>query len=219
MRSIRALGVWLIVVVFGLPLPGRGDDLSKADLSGDWYVLVRFKDSTSEDKSIEKFKDFAWSIEQTQNSLTWEWYPYVVFGDEAEQFRRHAMMNFLHWEPSEDQWKKLERSLAVSSRAMQRKRMKGSLADGFRSLPPLASGGFNTLTFSRHWDVRYSPDNVKVTIVDSLSGSGGLEGMDEATVYTIDERVSPTELRGSYREGTKSGHFRMLKSHERKVVK
>lgn len=216
---MRALGIGLLGAVSLLPIQARGYDFSKADLSGDWYVLVRFKDSTSEDKSIEKFKDFAWSIEQTPNTLTWEWYPYVVFDDDTEQIRRHAMMNFLHWTPTEDQWKALELSLPVSARAMQRKRMKGNPSEGFRSLPPLASGGFNTLTFSRQWEVRYSPEKVNVVIVDSLSGSGGLEGMDEAIVYTIDQRVSPTELRGTYREGTKSGRFRMVKSHERKVVK
>jgi hypothetical protein len=102
---------------------------------------------------------------------------------------------------------------------MQRKRMKGSLKEGYKSLPPLGTGGFNTMTFTREWKVIYVPEMVKITIIDSLSGSGGLEGMDEATFYEITERAGDGELRGTYREGTKSGTFRMVRSREHQVVK
>ena len=43
--------------------------------------------------------------------------------------------------------------------------------------------------------------------------------MDEAIEYEITERVGDGELRGSYREGTRSGSFRMVRSQERQVVK
>jgi hypothetical protein len=223
MRRARTLWILLpFLALGGLVLGGpvrAGDDLSEADLSGAWYVMVRYKDSRSEDKTIEKFKDFAWSIEQTENTLTWEHYPYVVFGEEAEQFRRHAMMNHEHWEPDESQWEMLKTSLPVSSRAMQRKRMKGNLEEGFKSLPPLSTGGFNTMTFTREWHVKHGPEKVQITIIDSLTGTGGLEGMDEAIHYEITERAGDRELRGTYREAAKSGTFRMVKSREHQVVK
>jgi hypothetical protein len=222
MRSPRIATSWLVLALLSLVLgsPARGEeDFSTADLSGSWYVLVRFKDSKSEDKTIEKFKDFAWTIEQTANTLTWEHYPYVVFSDEAEQVRRHAMMSHEHWAPDEDQWTMLKTSLPVSARAMSRKRMKGNLEEGFKSLPPLTSGGFNTMTFTRAWKVKHEPTKVQITIIDSLTGTEGLEGMDESISYQITERVGDGELRGTYREGTKSGTFRMVKSQEHKLVK
>jgi hypothetical protein len=129
------------------------------------------------------------------------------------------MMNHKHWEPDEAQWEVIRTSLPVSARAMSRKRMKGSPEEGFKSLPPLTSGGFNTMTFSREWDVQYKPEKVQITVVDSLSGSHGLEGMDEAIQYEITERVDDGELRGTYRESTKSGTFRMVKSQAHQVVK
>jgi hypothetical protein len=224
MRIPRNTTPWLIlpllVLVLGLGAPVRAEeDFATLDLSGSWYVLLRFKDSKSADKTIEKFKDFAWAVEQTAQTLTWEYYPYVVFDEEAEQFRRHAMMNHKHWEPDAGQWKVIKDALPVSARAMSRKRMKGNLEAGFRSLPPLTSGGFNTMTFSRVWDVQYKPEKVQITIVDSLSGSHGLEGMDEAILYAITERVDDGEFRGTYTESTKSGTFRMVKSKAHQVVK
>ena len=39
-------------------------NLSQVDLSGHWYVLIHYKDDRSEDPSITKFKDLAWSIDQ-----------------------------------------------------------------------------------------------------------------------------------------------------------
>jgi hypothetical protein len=218
MRTSTALIGLALLFLLVAARPAHAD-LSHADLSGDWYVLLRWKDSKSEDKSIEKFKDFAWSVEQTPNTITWEHYPYVVFGDEAEQFRRHAMMNHEHWEPDAAQWEMLKSSLPVSARAMSRKRLKGSVSEGYKSLPPLKSGGFNTMTFTREWHVTHSAESVQIIVIDSLSGSGGLEGMDEATRYVIIEQVGDGEFRGSYKEGTKSGTFRMVKSAEHKVVK
>ena len=196
-----------------------GQDLRKLDLSGDWYVLVHYKDDRSEDKSITKFKDFAWSIEQTANTMTWEQYPYVMFDEDTELNRRHAMREHLAWQPEGSRLAALRRTVDVSSRAMTRKRMTGSVGEGFKSLPPLASGGFNTMTFTRNWDVRFEPQQIKIVVTDSLSGGGGLEGMEESIVYSVKEIADDGELRGSYDEENKHGSFRMLRSAERRVVK
>ncbi len=194
-------------------------DLTKVDLNGSWYVLIHYKDEQSEDKSITKFKDFVWTIEQTANTLTWEHYPYVLFPEDAELIRRQAMRGHTAWEPDESQWTHLKSAIDVSSRALTRKRMTGSVAQGWKSLAPLGSGGLNTMSFSRNWDVGFKPDKVSIVIVDSLSGATGLGGIEEATTYEIRERTSPGEFRGTYEEGSKRGTFRMVRSAERRVVK
>ena len=82
-------------------------DFKQLDLSGEWYVLIHYKDQRSEHKSITKFKDFAWSIRQTPGLLVWESYPYVLFSDELELIRRHAMLEHLPWEPDETLWQQI----------------------------------------------------------------------------------------------------------------
>jgi hypothetical protein len=215
------------LVLAALALPGARvraedappSDLSRADLSGSWYVLIHYKDAQSEDKSITKFKDFAWTIEQTANTLTWEHYPYVMFPEDAELVRRQAMRGHTTWEPDAAQWAQLKTVLDVSSRALTRKRLTGSVAEGWKSLAPLGSGGLNTMSFARNWDVSMKPDKISIVIVDSLSGASGLGGIEEATTYEIRERVADGELRGTYEEGSKRGTFRMVRSAERRVVK
>ena len=197
---------------------GAGHDFRRLDLSGEWYVLIHYKDDRSQDKSITKFKDFAWSIQQTPGRLIWEAYPYVLFSDELELIRRHAMLEHLPWEPDEGVWKRIREKIDVSSRAMTKKRLRGSVQEGFRS-KPLRAAGMGTLTFSRDWDVTFSESQIRIQVVDSLSGTQGLAGMEEATVFEIRERVAPDQLRGQWREGSRQGSFRMVRARERKVVK
>jgi hypothetical protein len=197
----------------------EGTDLSNADLSGDWYVLIHYKDDRSEDKSIVKFKDFAWSIQQREKTITWEHYPYVVFDDETELVRRAAMTKHQNWEPDAALWEKIRASLEVSSRAADRKRLTGSTNEGFKSLAPIATGGLNTMSFTRNWDVSFKPQNVRIVITDALSGGAGLSGMEESILYEIREKVSDDEYRGFWDGNTKRGPFRMVRSAERKVVK
>jgi hypothetical protein len=197
----------------------EGADFSDADLSGDWYVLIHYKDDRSEDKSIVKFKDFAWSIEQRDKTMTWEHYPYVVFDDETELVRRAAMTKHKNWEPDDGLWAKIRKSLEVSSRAADRKRLTGSTGEGFKSLAPITTGGLNTMSFTRNWDVSFHPENVRIVITDALSGGAGLSGMEESILYEIREKVSQDEYRGFWDGNTKRGQFRMVRSAERKVVK
>jgi hypothetical protein len=97
--------------------------------------------------------------------------------------------------------------------------MTWSVEKGWKSLAPLGSGGLNTMSFTRNWDVGFKPDKISIVIVDSLSGATGLGGIEESTTFEVTQRVSPGELRGTYEEGTKRGTFRMVRSAERRVVK
>ena len=220
-------GLLALIAIAALMLPPVSEsaaaeqaDLSKLDLSGDWYVLIHYKSDRSEDRSITKFKDLAWTIEQSPNTLTWEEYPYVMFDENTELIRRHAMVEHLPWEPEDSVLSGLRSQVDVSSRAMKRKRMKGSFEKGFRSLPPLMSGGLNMMTFTRTWTVVFAPEKVRVQVVDSLaSDSEAIGEIEGATVFEITEKVDDDEYRGRYSADSRRGTFRMLRSSERRVVK
>lgn len=187
------------------------------DLSGDWYVLTYYRDLRDEDTLTERFKDFAWSIEQRDDEMRWRVYPYVVFGDALEEVRKAHMRAAERWEPDLGTLAGLRQELRVSPRAAQSERLVGSRAEGFRSLETGASGP-NTLTFARDWSVRFEPGVVRVEIQDRLGGHLGFDDMSETTRYEIQEQVGPGELRGAYREGAVQGTFRMLRARARRVV-
>jgi hypothetical protein len=213
------LGIPLLLLLVAATGANEAElDFRQLDLSGEWYVLIHYKDQRSEDKSITKFKDFAWSIRQTPGLLVWESFPYVLFSDELELIRRHAMIEHLPWEPDETVWKQIRDTLDVSSRAMTKKRLRGSVPEGFKSKPPRA-GGIGTLTFSRDWDVSFSEAEIRIQVIDSLSGTQGLAGMEEATVFEIREQVAPDELRGRWQESSRQGTFRMVRARQRRLVR
>lgn len=188
------------------------------DLSGDWYVLIHYKDDDSKDKSITKFKDIVWSVQQTPNTMTWEEYPFVVFPANVELYRRNAMQKHLPWEPDDRGWERIRQAVEVSSSAMIRKRLTGNPEEGYRSLAPLEVGGFNQMTFTKNWRVRFEKARIRIEVVDSL-GALGFEGMEGATVYEVTERVGADELRGRYDRETLHGTFRMVRAKERRVVR
>jgi hypothetical protein len=225
MRLLRSLGAVSSLLLAGSLAWASGEkgeaspaDLSGVDLSGEWYVLIHFKDDDSTDKSIVKFRDHAWSIEQTANTITWEEYPFLVFPEEQKLQRRHAMIEHLAWEPNARWWARLRESIEVSSRAMKRKRLTGAAKEGFASLPPLDTGGFKTMTYTENWRVQFEEKRIRIEIIDSLGGVG-FEGMEGATVYQITERAASDEFRGRFDRDTWHGTFRMVRAKERKVVK
>ncbi len=218
LRGLFGRFVVALALVLG-PQATAKADLRETELSGEWYVLIHYKVAGAADESITKFKDFAWSFKQSEKRLLVEQFPYVLFSEGTEEVRRHAMMEHLPWEPDAATWKKLRESVDVSSRAMTSKRLEGSVAEGFRSEPQLATGGTNTLTFSRSWEISFAPEKIRIVIVDSLTGGLGLDRLDEATVYELDESPNGDELRGRWREGRKSGTVRMVRARARRVLK
>jgi hypothetical protein len=218
-RELRGLRLGIALLAC-LAASGEGSSepgLSAVDLSGDWYVLVHYKDEDSVDKSVARFRDFVWSIEQTRNSMAIEEYPNVIFSEDQELYRKAAMQEDVAWEPDPATWARIREELRVKSSATTRKRLTGGAEEGYSSLPALGTGGFRTMTFESAWRVTFKREAIRIEIVDSLSG-GGLEGMEGSTVFDVLERPRDDELRGRYTRDTFHGTFRMVRSKGRRVV-
>src|SRR5215475_2861255 len=126
-----------LVLAVALSLAGashaRAEDLSKLDLTGEWYVLVHYKDASSEDKSITNFKDYGWSIKQDAKGIEVEEFPYVLFDEGTEEIRRAAMRGHTPWQPEGTVLDVLKQHLDVSSRAARKKSLAGDVASGMKS--------------------------------------------------------------------------------------
>jgi len=219
---MRSYGLIVLAACALLAAPrlALAEDLAKLDLSGEWYMLIHYKDAKSEDKSLTKFKDFAWSIRQSPTKLEIDEYPYVLFDEGTEEIRRADMRGHKPWQPEGLVLDQLLLHVDVSTRAMRSKTLEGSTEAGMKSETTADASGAGTMSFVRNWDVTWSPALVRVSIVDSLSGgSAMLGGMEEASIFEIKEQPSPGELRGTWSEGDKSGSLRMIRAKERRVLK
>jgi len=209
-----AVALWLAGT-----LPAGAEDLSKLDLSGEWYVLVHYKDASSEDKSITNFKDYGWSIQQDAKGMLVEEFPYVMFDEGTEEVRRAAMRGHTPWKPEGTVLDVLKQHLDVSSRAARKKQLSGDFGSGMKS-GESGPGKAGTVNFTRDWQITWAPATVKIKITDSLGGGSSMLGeMEEASVYEIQARPAPDELTGTWSEGDKSGTLRMIRAKERRVVK
>lgn len=210
----------LAIAVFLVGRAARAEDLSKLDLTGEWYVLIHYKDSRSEDKSLTNFKDFGWSIQQEPTKLSVEEFPYVLFDEGTEEVRRSAMRGHTPWQPEGVVLEHLREHVDVSSRAARKKQLAGDFASGMKSGADTAGVKTGNMSFTRNWDVTWSPASVRIKIVDSLGGGGAMLGdMEEASLYEVTGRPSADELTGTWSEGEKSGSLRLIRAKERRVVK
>jgi len=209
----------LVTAVFLAAQLARAGDLSKLDLTGEWYVLVTYKDTRSENKDLIHFKDYGWSIQQEPSRLIVEEFPYVLFDEGTEGVRKAAMRGHTGWAPEGVILDNLREHVDVSSRAARKKQLSGDLASGMKSGADVGAKTGN-MSFSRNWEVTWSPAKVRIQILDSLGGGNAMLGdMEEASVYEVTAQPSPGELTGTWAEGDKSGTLRLIRAKERRVVK
>ena len=207
----------VLALLLGTWVPSAGAaDLANVDLTGHWYILIHYKDDRSEDKSITKFRDTVWSIEQDDRKVKITSYPYVFFSEADELVRRNNMMNHIAWMPDDRVWGEIREYIRVSDRGAKVKTLRGSRSESFESNPDSGGFGLNILTFSQNWKLSFAPEVIRMEITDSLSGSGGLAGMDETIVYQFLERVSADEFRGRYDDATRHGKLWMVRAKQRR---
>ena len=84
---------------------------------------------SSEDKSITKFKDLAWSSARSRRKLEIDEYPYVIFDEGTEEIRApHERTQA--WQPEGLVLDALREHVDVSTRAMRSKTLDGSIDGG-----------------------------------------------------------------------------------------
>ena len=215
MRNLPSLLV-VVLVLWAWAPSASAEDLANVDLTGVWYILVHYKDDRSEDKSITKFRDTVWSIEQDEHKVKIVSYPYVFFSEADELVRRNNMMNHIAWVPDDRVWGEIREFVRVSDRGAKVKTLRGSRSESFQSNPDSGGVGVNTLTFSQNWKLSFAPEVIRMEITDSLSGSGGLAAIDETLVYQFIERVAADEFRGKYDDATRHGELWMVRSKQRR---
>jgi len=218
LNSIAVVAAVLVLVSPGA-LRAEEFDFRTLDLAGAWYVRIDYRDARSEDESVHKFKDWGWQIESTDKGLSVDEFPYVLFDDTVEAVRKQAMREHTGWAPEGRVLERLREGMRVSSRAATRKRLRGSVEEGFRTPSAAGGGGAMTLTFTRDWQLTFREGGLRIEIVDSLSGDSDLLGdTEEKIVFDIDQRVSEDELRGKYKEGPKAGTVTLVRSDRLEMV-
>jgi hypothetical protein len=184
------------------------------DLSGNWYVLVHYKDEVSGKPDAMRWEDRIWIFQKSGESLEWKEYPIVVFDDDEGRFERtkgRYSRVVAAWEPSPGQQANIQAGLHINTRGSKTKTLTGSDAAGWKSVPAPQAQAANVVTYSETWAVKDAASKPVFLRNESL-GSGVLEALEGGTIYKT-ESVSDGELRGTFeRDGNRKGTFRMVKT-------
>ncbi len=186
------------------------------DLAGTWYVLIHYRDDTTQDPAQLRWDERVWVFERAGAELRWTEYPIVVFEDDTGRFTREdgRYQRVLGaFEPNEGQKAAITRGLEVNPRGAKKKSLRGSDASGWSSGKSGGSASASIVTYSEVWSVRGLPA-APVFTRDDVLGAATMESMEGRTQLSTEAIDSGGDLlRGRFeRDGTRHGTFRMQRA-------
>lgn len=213
-RRLLAMAMLPLVVASGvIASTARAGDL---DLAGTWYVLIHYRDDTTQDPQQMRWDERVWVFERTGSELRWNEYPIVVFDDDTGRFTREDgryQRVIGAFEPSESQRVDIADGLQVNPRGAKKKSLRGSDAAGWSSGKGTGATSANVVSYVETWSIRGMPNTPVFTRDDTL-GSPTMESMDGRTQFSTETVDSGGDvLRGRFeRDGTRHGTFRMQRT-------
>jgi len=216
-RSLRG-GFWLLAVsALWLLRPAPLSAAPAIDLLGTWYVLVHYKDQSTNNPEFERWLDRIWVFESKGSRLQWTEYPIVVFRNETGRFeglgtnRQRRVLDF--WEPAPDQWLNIQEGLEVNPRGAKIKTLRGSPERGYKSMGALRTASASVIGYHEAVSIQ-DLEAMPVFARDDVMGSGRSEMMEGRTEYaTTKISAEGSLLEGRYRrDGNQEGSFRMMRA-------
>jgi len=222
-RTLRAVAVLATslaaILVVAAPFPAARAEGAAIELLGSWYVLVHYRDRSSENPDADRWDDRIWVFAMKGSRLQWTEYPIVVFSDETGRFenlsgdRRQKVLEA--WEPNEAQLKEIRAGLDINVRGSRSKTLRGNPVRGYQSAGAMNSQSASVIGYSEAWAIEALSSLPVFSRRDSM-GSGRSETLEGYTEYASTRVLSSGALlEGRYqRDAIRSGSFRMMRSGE-----
>jgi hypothetical protein len=220
LRAVTVLAASLAAsLVVAAPFPAARAEGAAIELLGSWYVLVHYRDGSSENPDADRWDDRIWVFAMKGSRLQWTEYPIVVFRDETGRFenlsgdRRQKVLEA--WEPNEAQLGEIRAGLEINIRGSRSKTLRGNPVRGYQSAGAMNSQSASVIGYSEAWAIEELSSLPVFSRRDSM-GSGRSETLEGYTEYASTRVLgSGALLEGRYqRDGIRSGSFRMMRSAE-----
>jgi hypothetical protein len=208
----------LVAALVLLILSGVAREARAFEPDGFWYVLVYYQDSETANTDRWHWDDRVWSFAKKGGGrLEWTEYPIVEFADNSGRFEAarggRATRVLGKWEPNEAQLADIRDGLAANTRGVKTKTLKPAGGASWTSGEGGSADSALVITYSETWKIDGLP-NAPVFERDDSMGSAATESMSGRTVYkTASISANGDLLEGTFeRDGTREGHFRMMRS-------
>lgn len=213
-RGWRAGAVLLFAVLLAA---GRGlAEEVPADLMGDWYVLIHYRDAASADPEAIQWDEEIWRIAHQGDRVVWTLYPHVTLRDADGRFETlpsgERARSSIAWSPSASQLAEIRGGLELDDHESRSKRLRGSSSTEWRSGDVARSPSASMVAYRETWSIGGLPGARELARRVVLEAARA-ESAKGRTVFTIRETLDDgQEMTGDYaRDGERAGRFRMIR--------
>lgn len=209
----------LIVFFFCLAAGKGGPDGPSAEpeWTGDWYLLVHYRDREGVDPGQIFWEDEVWRFVATPGGIRWTRHPHAAFEEGAGRSIRlpsgERGQSLGAWWPNPKQRAEIEAGLSLDPFEMKSKPLDLEAGGGYRSRSRPWGGSASSVAFIAHWSVEQTPEGPVFRKRDTLASGRAESAEGEAVFHTQFVAENGNAMRGKFRrDGRFEGEFWLWRS-------
>ena len=182
------------------------------DLSGQWYVLIHYRDLGGAELGPVLWDDEVWRFAQGPTGIRWTRYPHVAFEDETGRVERLSSgeegRTTGPWRPNQSQRSEIEAGLELDDFERTEKWLRGSAKGDYRSQASPRSASASAVSFVAEWSIASKAEGPIFRRRDRLNSARARSAEGETSFETqwISDRADT--MRGVFRrDGRFQGEF------------
>ena len=182
------------------------------NLSGHWYVLIHYRDSSGLEPGPVLWDDEVWRFAQGPAGIRWTRYPHVAFEDETGRVERLSSgeegRTIGPWRPNQSQRSEIEKGLELDHFERTEKWLRGSAKGDYRSQASSRSASASAVSFVAEWSITAKADGPIFRRRDRLDSARARSAEGETAFETQWVSDEADAMRGVFRrDGRFQGEF------------
>ncbi|MCH2187804.1 hypothetical protein MK280_18265 [Myxococcota bacterium] len=185
--------------------------------TGDWYLLVHYRDAQGIDPEQVFWDDEVWRLVQTAEGIRWTRHPHAVFDEREGRSVRlpsgEQGQSLGAWWPNPKQRAEIEVGLSLDPFEMKSKPLDREPGGGYRSRSRTLGGSASSVAFVTHWSIELTPAGPVFRQRDTLASGRAQSAQGEAVFRTESVSDKGNAMRGTFRrDGRFEGEFWLWRS-------
>ena len=217
-RWVRGLCGFILFFFCAVAGNGRaGGPALETEWTGDWYLLVHYRDPQGVDPEQVFWEDEIWRFVPTPGGIRWTRHPHAAFeegdGRSIQLPSGERGQSLGAWWPNPKQRAEIEAGLSLDPFEMKSKPLERQRGGGYRSRSRTGGGSASSVAFVSEWSIEWTPKGPVFRERDTLASGRAESAQGEAIFQTESVADNGHAMRGEFRrDGRFEGQFWLWRS-------